>query len=73
MNIEKEFEANYFAFALLMPEKEFRLIVNKNTDKNGKVNLKEISQYFGVTISDVHYRGVDLGLFETKEDESVEE
>lgn len=62
--IEKERQANEFAYALLMPENIYLEQVELNTDKNGKVNTKAIAEYFGVSISDAANRGYSLGVLE---------
>lgn len=59
--VEKEEAANYFALALLMPKKEYEMQVKKHTDGN-LVNTKAIADYFHVSISDAHLRGVHLGI-----------
>ena len=43
---EQEKEANTFAFAFLMPEKEVRRVFE---EKNG--NLKAIAEYFNVSLA----------------------
>ena len=54
---EQEKEANTFAFAFLMPEKEVRKIFE---EKNG--NLESIAEYFNVSLATANQRLINLGL-----------
>lgn len=58
---EKEETTNYFALALLMPETEYRRVLELHTREN-KVDTKAVADHFQVTVSMAHRRGVDLGL-----------
>lgn len=62
MTIDMEWLANEFALALLMPVQEYKKQLSLHTDEHGIVNTKAIAEYFHVTISDAHMRGVSLGL-----------
>ena len=56
-----EKEANTFAFAFLMPEKEVRKIFE---EKNG--NLESIAEYFNVSLTTANQRLINLGLKDEK-------
>jgi len=60
--LEQEQEANDFAFALLMPEKEYRNQVDINTKSDGTVDTKKIAEYFNTTVSLAAERGYRLGI-----------
>lgn len=64
-SIDREEAANLFAACLLMPEKPFREQAKLHTDADGKVHMKPVAEYFGVTVGDVEYRGRTLGMFKT--------
>lgn len=59
---EEEYEANEFAGAFLMPEEDFRDIIEKNRIRN-RVKLDPIAQHFDVSIEAVKIRGRFLGIF----------
>ena len=61
-DIQNEFDANYFALALLMPEDEFNEIICKNAN-NGIVKISDIADYFNVSNSIAHMRGKTLNYF----------
>lgn len=54
---EQEKEANTFAFAFLMPEKEVRKVFE---EKDG--NLEAIAEYFNVSLTVANQRLINLGL-----------
>ena len=54
---EQEKEANTFAFAFLMLEKEVRKVFE---EKDG--NLKAIAEYFNVSLTTANQRLINLGL-----------
>lgn len=54
---EQEAEANTFAAAFLMPEKEFRKVWK---EKSG--NLISVAERFNVSLTAVKWRAVGLGL-----------
>lgn len=60
-SLEKQIDANAFAFALLMPKTEYTRILNLYTC-DGKANMIKIADYFGVAVSYAIMRGEDLGL-----------
>lgn len=59
----EEKEANEFAAALLMPEKEFREIARQN-ETNNQVAINPIADYFDVSREAVLARGKGIGLFQ---------
>jgi Zn-dependent peptidase ImmA (M78 family) len=59
----EESEANLFAAALLMPEKEFRLLVSDSQAKTGKVSIKQIATFFKTSPKAVLKRGEEIGVF----------
>jgi Zn-dependent peptidase ImmA (M78 family) len=63
--IEEE-EANLFAAAFLMPEKEFR--VAAQIHPQSQESLKRIAQHFGTSVTAVLRRGQDLGVFRIRTD-----
>jgi Zn-dependent peptidase ImmA (M78 family) len=58
-----EYQANEFAAAFLMPEKEYRKVMDQNTD-GIKVATDKIASYFGVSISAASNRGKFLGYLQ---------
>lgn len=60
-NLE-EAEANLFAAALLMPEKEFRAAVNK-LGTNGHIVIKDLANHFKTSAAATLKRGQELGVF----------
>lgn len=60
---ELEYEANEFAANLLMPEQEFRDIVNENLDSENFCDIETVATHFNVSESAVLTRGKFLGLF----------
>lgn len=61
---QSEYQANEFAAAFLMPRKQYKDIMDKNTNDNDIVNTLEIAEYFGVSISAASNRGKFLGYLE---------
>lgn len=61
---QSEYQANEFAAAFLMPRKQYKDIMDKNTNDNNIVNTLEIAEYFGVSISAASNRGKFLGYLE---------
>lgn len=59
---EEEAEANEFAAALLMPESEFRRVVDKHTS-SGICNALEVAREFDVSLAVVISRGRWFGMF----------
>ena len=57
---EKEYQANEFAAAFLMPQKEYIKIMNKNIIGD-KVNTSKIAEYFNVSVEAASNRGKFLG------------
>mgnify|MGYP004541699695 CR=1 FL=1 len=58
----EELEANEFAAAFLMPEKQFKKCAYDSLD-NGYYDLEIIAEQFKVSIQAVEVRGVKLGLW----------
>jgi len=58
---EQEKEANTFAYAFLMPEKEVRRVFK---EKNG--NWEAIAEYFNVSLGVAKQRLINLGLKDEK-------
>lgn len=58
-NIEKEYQANEFASAFLMPTLEYLSILKKIIENN-KVNTLKIANYFNVPVNVVINRGINL-------------
>lgn len=59
-NSEREYQSNEFAAAFLMPQDEYKKIMNQYT--NGSlVNTAEIARYFHVSVSAAANRGKWLG------------
>lgn len=59
----KEYQANEFAAALLMPKKVYKEIMNQYTIGN-KVETNKVADYFGVSISAASNRGKFLGYLQ---------
>lgn len=57
---EKEYQANEFAAAFLMPQREYIKIMNENINGN-KVNTSKIAEYFNVSVEAASNRGKFLG------------
>lgn len=57
---EKEYQANEFAAAFLMPKNEYLRVMNENVDGN-KVNTSKIAEYFNVSVEAASNRGKFLG------------
>lgn len=57
---EKEYQANEFAAAFLMPQKEYIKIMNENIIGD-KVNTSKIAEYFNVSVEAASNRGKFLG------------
>lgn len=60
---EKEYQANEFAAALLMPKKNYKEIMDKNTIGN-IVEIRKIASFFGVSVSAASNRGKFLGYLQ---------
>lgn len=59
-NSEKEYQANEFAAAFLMPASEY-IKVLKKLEKNGMVDTSKIAEYFKVSVEAASNRGKFLG------------
>lgn len=59
----KEYQANEFAAALLMPKKNYKEIMDKNTIGN-RVETSKVASYFGVSVSAASNRGKFLGYLQ---------
>lgn len=57
---EKEYQANEFAAAFLMPKNEYLKVMNENISGN-KVNTPKIAEYFNVSVEAASNRGKFLG------------
>ena len=53
---EQEYQANEFAGAFLMPEREYKKVMDSNTNNN-MVNIKKVADYFGVSVAAAKVRG----------------
>lgn len=62
-NAELEYQANEFAHAFLMPEKEYKQIMDQCMDGNC-VETSKIAKYFNVTETEAYNRGWKLGYLE---------
>jgi len=61
--VENEYKAELFALALLMPKNDFIEQVDNNCDEKTKdVNIKNIKDFFNVTIDLICKRGKILGV-----------
>ena len=43
--IEREMQATYFAWALMMPKDEFMEVINKNTDSKNNVRIDKVAEH----------------------------
>lgn len=59
---KEESEANEFAAAFLMPDKEFKMVCRQNYSGSG-YKIAEIAEYFQVSIEAARNRGRWLGIF----------
>lgn len=59
---QEELEANEFAAAFLMPDAEYRRVVEQHTAR-GIVDVGSVAKVFNVSISAASLRGRRLGLF----------
>lgn len=57
---EQEYQANEFAAALLMPEKQYKEVLDTYSDGN-RVNMSQVAKCFNVSISAAINRGKFLG------------
>ncbi len=57
---EKEYQANEFAAAFLMPQEEYLKVMNDNLAGN-KVDTSKIAEYFNVSVEAASNRGKFLG------------
>ena len=60
---EEEYEANQFAGAFLMPEKEYRAFVKEHSKEN-RISIKLIANHFNVSFDAALTRGKWLGIFQ---------
>lgn len=59
-----DLQANMFARALLMPKEQFLKKAWQCYDNDTETfNTEEIAKYFNVPAVQVHFRGVEIGLF----------
>lgn len=59
---EKEYQANEFAANILMPKDIYIQKVRENITDNGNINIKNVSEYFGVSVDAAINRGKWLGV-----------
>jgi len=59
-NSEKEYQANEFAAAFLMPRKEYLRVLEENT-KDGRIDISNVAEYFNVSVDAAANRGKFLG------------
>lgn len=59
--LEQTIQANLFAYALLMPEKEYRKQIVMHTHGN-IVDTKAVADYFGVKVKTAAERGYQLDI-----------
>lgn len=57
---EQEYQANEFAAALLMPQQEYKKVLDMNTVGN-QVDISKVAQYFNVSSAAANNRGRFLG------------
>ena len=57
-------QANEFAAALLMPEKQYKKIMDQYTIEDNVVETSKIASYFKVSVSAASNRGKFLGYLE---------
>ena len=60
---EQEYQANEFAAALLMPQKEFKEKIEEYSSRNF-VNMAQVANYFHVSISAATNHGRFLGYLQ---------
>lgn len=60
---EREYQANEFAAALLMPQEEFKKKIDE-FELNGRVAMTKVADYFGVSLEAAINRGRWLGYLE---------
>lgn len=60
---ETELQANEFAAAFLMPQDEYKSIVDQNTEDN-MVNISNVANHFNVSTEAASYRGKWLGYLQ---------
>ena len=60
---EKEYQANEFAAAFLMPRKDYKNKLDEHI-KGNMVNTEKIARYFFVSIDAAVNRGIELGYLE---------
>lgn len=61
---EQEYQAHEFAAAFLMPEEEYREAINNNIEDDGRINIKNVAEYFRVSVPAATNRGKFLGVIE---------
>lgn len=65
---EEELEANQFAFAFLMPKKEYRKVLFENKSNDNIINISLISKYFNVTEEKARIRGYELNFLKHRKE-----
>lgn len=60
---EEEYEANQFAGAFLMPEKEYRQFISEHNENN-RISINVIANHFKVSFDAALTRGKWLGIFQ---------
>jgi Zn-dependent peptidase ImmA (M78 family) len=58
---EEEYEADLFAYALLMPETEFRAYCKEHA-VDGKLDAEKLARHFGVDVNTALRRGRQLEI-----------
>ncbi len=61
---EKEYQANEFAAAFLMPKAEYLKVMNENVIEKNEVDTSKIAEYFNVSVEAASNRGKFLGYLE---------
>ena len=61
---EREYQANEFAAALLMPKYEYLKIMKNNIEDGNLVNTQSIANYFNVSVEAASNRGKFLGVLQ---------
>lgn len=64
-NSDVEYQANEFAAAFLMPEEEYKVVMDQNTSEDGTtVYTSRVADHFGVSVDTASNRGKWLGYLE---------
>lgn len=58
---EKEYQANEFAAAFLMPKDAYLRVMNENIIESNRVDTSKIAEYFNVSVDTASNRGKFLG------------